>query len=130
MLGTHHRVGRGLVDIPWPAPLLQIRNVRIVVMKALRTLDTLALAGVCTCLGVAFFFQLALHELPCAMCNLERVGFMMFGAGLLLNLRFGASPWNNVLGGLGALTGSLVALLQMFVHVLPGTPPTGTAFLT
>jgi disulfide bond formation protein DsbB len=99
------------------------------VMKLLRTTDTLALAGVCLCLVVAFTYQLIWGELPCALCNLQRVAFMIFGAGLLLNLRFGISPWNHVLSAAGALIGSLVALLQMFVHVLPGTPPTGSAFL-
>jgi disulfide bond formation protein DsbB len=98
-------------------------------MKLIRTTDALALAGVCLCLAVAFVYQLVLGELPCALCNLQRVAFMIFGGGLLLNLRFGISPWNYVLSAAGALVGSLVALLQMFVHVLPGTPPTGSAFL-
>jgi hypothetical protein len=62
------------------------------------------------------------------MCNLERVGFMLFGAGLFLNILHGFSPWNHVLSAVGALVGSLVALLQMFVHAPPGTPPTGSAF--
>lgn len=98
-------------------------------MKTIRDMDTWTLAGVCLCLSMAFYFQLAMGELPCALCYLQRVGFMMFGAGLFLNLRFGINPWNYVLSAVGALIGSLVALLQMFVHVLPGTPHTGSAFL-
>jgi disulfide bond formation protein DsbB len=94
-----------------------------------RCIDLLALFGVCVALIIAFYYQLALNELPCALCNLQRVGFMIFGAGLLLNLWSGYDPVNYVLSGIGALAGSLVALLQMFVHVLPGTPPTGTTFL-
>jgi disulfide bond formation protein DsbB len=98
-------------------------------MKLIRTTDAIALICVCVCLTVAFFYQLVFGELPCALCNLQRVAFMIFGGGLLLNLRFGISPWNHVLSAAGALIGSLVALLQMFVHVMPGTPPTGSAFL-
>jgi disulfide bond formation protein DsbB len=94
-----------------------------------RFFDLAALTGVCLCLAIAFFFQFVMGELPCAFCNLERVGFMIFGGGLFLNLRHGMNRWNYVLSGIGALVGSLVALLQMFVHALPGTPPTGTTFL-
>ncbi|WP_127092144.1 disulfide bond formation protein B [Aquabacter cavernae] len=97
-------------------------------MRTARTFDLLALAGVCLTLVMAFYYQIVLGELPCALCNLQRLGFMVFGAGLLLNVRFGTSPWNHVLSAVGALFGSLTALLQVFVHVLPGTPPTGTAF--
>ena len=98
-------------------------------MRLARTFDTVVLAGVCLTLLMAFYYQLVLGELPCALCNLQRLGFMIFGAGLLLNVRYGTSPWNHLLSAAGALVGSLVALLQIFVHVLPGTPPTGTAFL-
>jgi disulfide bond formation protein DsbB len=91
--------------------------------------DLIVLLGVCIVLSAAFYYQLVLGELPCALCNLQRVAFMIFGAGLLLNLRSGVHPFNYFLSAAGAMTGGLVALLQMFVHVLPGTPPTGTAFL-
>lgn len=94
-----------------------------------RRLDVLALAGVCLSLCVAFTYQLALGELPCAFCNLQRLGFLVFGAGLFLNLRYGGGPWNYVLSAFGALAGSLTGLLQMFVHAPAGTPPTGSAFL-
>lgn len=98
-------------------------------MRLARAFDTAALAGVCLVLMTAFYYQLVFGELPCALCNLQRLGFMIFGGGLLLNIRYGTSPWNHVLSAFGALVGSLVALLQIFVHVLPGTVPTGTAFL-
>jgi disulfide bond formation protein DsbB len=98
-------------------------------MRLARIFDTAALAGVCLTLLMAFYYQLVLGELPCALCNLQRLGFMIFGGGLLLNVRYGTSPWNHVVSAVGALFGSLTALLQVFVHVLPGTPPTGTAFL-
>lgn len=98
-------------------------------MKLLRTTDALAMSGICLSLLIAFYFQLIIGELPCALCNLQRVAFLAFGAGLFLNIRYGQNPWNYVLSAGGALVGSLTGLLQMFVHVLPGTPPTGTSFL-
>ncbi|WP_158319956.1 disulfide bond formation protein B [Acetobacter orleanensis] len=104
-------------------------DARGMVSRWFRWLDIAALAGTCLCLLVAFVFQLTLGDLPCAFCNLQRLGFLIFGAGLFLNMRYGTSPWNYALSAAGALVGSLIGLLQMFVHALPGTPPTGTALL-
>ena len=46
-----------------------------------RTLDTLALYGICAVLGVAFYYQFGLGELPCPLCALQRVGFVVAGVG-------------------------------------------------
>ncbi|WP_426162405.1 disulfide bond formation protein B [Pseudoduganella sp. R-34] len=99
-------------------------------MKLNRLIDSLTLMGVCLVLLIAFYFQLFMDELPCSLCNLERAGFLLFGGGLLLNVRQEeASNANYVLAALGALVGSVISLMHMFVKVLPGTPPTGTTFL-
>lgn len=95
--------------------------------RSLRAVDATALSGVCLILVVAFYHQLVLGELPCALCNLIRVGFMLFGSGLLLNMRFGTNPWNYVLSAFGALIGSLISLLFMFAKAPPYTTPTGSA---
>jgi disulfide bond formation protein DsbB len=98
-------------------------------MKLSRAFDAFALVGVCLCLLIAYYHQLVLHELPCANCNLQRVGFAIFGGGLLLNLWYGTNPWNHVVSAVGALIGSLDALMQMFIHAPAGTPPIGSPFL-
>ncbi|MGY4730777.1 disulfide bond formation protein B [Burkholderia pyrrocinia] len=99
-------------------------------MKANRFIDLLALYGVNGVLLVAFYFQLAHGELPCSLCNLQRVAFMLLGAGLLLNVwTKNPTPANYALSAVGALIGSLIGLMQMFLHVLPGTPPYGGAIL-
>lgn len=95
--------------------------------RNLRNIDAAALAGVCFVLIEAFYYQLVLGELPCAFCNLIRVGFMLFGGGLLLNMRFGVSVWNYVLSASGALIGGLISLLFMFAKAPPYTTPTGSA---
>ncbi|KWB82519.1 hypothetical protein WL42_08610 [Burkholderia ubonensis] len=90
----------------------------------------MALYGVNAVLLVAFYFQLAHGELPCSLCNLQRIAFMLLGAGLLLNVwSRNPSPANYALSAVGALVGSLIGLMQMFLHVLPGTPPYGGAIL-
>lgn len=95
--------------------------------KTIRFIDTFALTGICFSLIEAFYYQLIRGELPCAFCNLIRVAFMLFGAGLLLNLRFGTNRWNYVLSAAGALIGALISLLFMFAKAPPYTTPTGSA---
>jgi disulfide bond formation protein DsbB len=97
--------------------------------KQISLIDCAALFGVSFTLLEAFYYQLVLGELPCAFCNLIRVGFMIFGAGLLLNLRFGADAWNYVISAIGALIGSLISLLFMFAKAPSYTTPTGSAVL-
>ena len=92
----------------------------------LRVIETAALFGVSFTLIDAFYFQLVWGELPCAFCNLIRVSLMIFGGGLLLNLRFGFNPWNYVLSAIGALIGSLISLLFLFVKAPPSSVPTGS----
>ena len=97
-------------------------------MKVNRLIDTLALGGVSLVLLIAFYFQLVVGELPCSLCNLQRAGFMLFGSGLLLNVwRSEPSRVNYALSAVGALIGSWIGLMQMFLHVLPGTPAYGDA---
>lgn len=97
--------------------------------KNMTAIEVAALFGVCFSLLDAFYYQLVLGELPCAFCNLIRVSLMVFGAGLLLNLRFGFNPWNYVLSAVGALIGSLISLLFLFIKAPPDSVPTGSAVL-
>jgi len=95
----------------------------------MKAIEVAALFGVCFTLLEAFYYQLVLGELPCAFCNLIRVALMVFGAGLLLNLRFGFNPWNYVLAAIGALIGALISLLFLFIKAPPDSIPTGSAVL-
>lgn len=92
-----------------------------------RLLDTLALLGICAVLAVAFYYQLALGELPCPLCALQRVGFLVAGVGLLLNLRLGASPAHYGLVVLTALAAGSASLRQIALHVVPGSGSYGSA---
>lgn len=126
------RSSRRNVDSPsWPASRARSEDLGILVMKLtesqLKLIDTAALAGVSFSLLEAFYYQLVLGELPCAFCNLIRVAFMIFGAGLLMNLRFGTNPWNYVISAVGSLIGSLISLLFMFAKAPKYTIPTGSA---
>lgn len=99
------------------------------IRTVLTVLDEVGLIVISALLLAAFYYQIVLHELPCALCNLIRVAFLVLGAGLLLNIRFGINPWNYVISACGGLVGSLISLLFMFAKALPGTKPTGSAIL-
>lgn len=87
------------------------------------------LAAVALILTFAFLFQFLLGELPCPLCLLQRVGFLIIGIGFLANLRFGFRPSHYVLSLLGALFTAMVALRQITLHIVPGTGSYGDAIL-
>jgi disulfide bond formation protein DsbB len=94
-----------------------------------RSLDTLALFGVCGVLLVAFYYQFAIGELPCPLCALQRVGFIVAGAGLVLNLRIGYSPAHYGIALLSAVAAGSASLRQISLHVVPDTGHYGSALL-
>jgi disulfide bond formation protein DsbB len=97
--------------------------------RHLKAIDAAVLLGISIVLLGAFYYQLVQGELPCAFCNLIRVGFMLLGSGFLLNLHHGTRASNYVLSAVGALIGSLISLLFMFAKAPSWTTPTGSAVL-
>jgi disulfide bond formation protein DsbB len=83
--------------------------------------NAVAAAGIAIVLLVAFGLQFGLKELPCPLCNLQRVAFALCGFGFLLNLRFGVQPLNYGLSLLAALFGVAVAGRQVLLHIVPGS---------
>lgn len=92
-----------------------------------RLFDTLALYGVGLILAVAFYYQFALGELPCPLCALQRVGFLIAGVALILNLRNGRSPAHYGLVLLSSVAAGSASLRQIALHVVPGTGSYGSA---
>lgn len=92
-----------------------------------RQLNTLGLFGISAMLLYAFADQLVGHELPCPLCLLQRVGLIIAGFGLALNVRFGPRPSHYALTMLGALAGAVVAGRQTLLHIVPGTGSYGAA---
>ncbi len=92
-------------------------------------LNTLALAGICTALLAAFFFQLVLGEIPCPLCMLQRVGLMLVGLGFAMNLRFGPAAAHYAVVILSAMVGAGVSLRQILLHIAPGDPGFGSTVL-
>lgn len=89
--------------------------------------NAVGVAGIAIVLLVAFGLQVGLKELPCPLCNLQRVAFALCGFGFLLNLRFGVQPLHYGLSLLAALFGAAVAGRQVLLHIVPGSGAYGSA---
>jgi len=89
----------------------------------------LAVLAMVLVLLVAFVLQFARHELPCPLCILQRVAFVLCGFGFLLNLRFGAQPAHYGVAILGALFGLAVSGRQVLLHIVPGDTGYGPPLL-
>ncbi|WP_248749187.1 disulfide bond formation protein B [Pseudomonas sp. MWU15-20650] len=87
-----------------------------------RHLNALGLLGVCGVLLVAFFYQFALHSLPCTLCNLIRAGLITLGLGFLFNVQLGVKNVHYSCAIIGALLAGGVSLRHMLLHIVPGDP--------
>lgn len=91
--------------------------------------NLLGAAGMAAVLLIAFVFQFRFGELPCPLCLLQRVAFVLCGFGFLLNLRFGSQPLHYGLILLSALYGIAVSGRQTLLHIVPGTGAYGAPIM-
>lgn len=89
-------------------------------LKQLEIGNALALFGSAMLVAMAFSMQIILSELPCALCNLQRLAFLLFGCGLLVVLIHPSRYRGGYLvSGIGAIVGACTAITQVFIHILP-----------
>jgi disulfide bond formation protein DsbB len=91
--------------------------------------NLVALLGISAGLIIAFYYQLALGELPCPLCLLQRAGMIAIGIGFLLNVRFGIRSSHYGVALLGAVITGVIALRQVFLHIAPGDAGYGSTVL-
>lgn len=89
-------------------------------------LNMLGLFGISLVLTVAFYYQLALGELPCPLCLLQRAGFIAIGIGFLFNLRIGERASHYAMVLIGSLVTGFISIRQMSLHLAPGDPGYGS----
>ncbi|HER1248172.1 TPA: disulfide bond formation protein B [Salmonella enterica subsp. salamae serovar 48:z:e,n,x,z15] len=87
------------------------------------------LFGICVILVIAFYYQIVRHELPCPLCLLQRVGFIIVGLGFLFNLYFGPRGMHYGMVIIGSILTAVMASRQMFLHIMPGDAGYGSTFL-
>ena len=90
-------------------------------------LNMMALLAICGSLTMAFYWQIAFNEIPCPLCQLQRVGLMMAGIGFMLNVRFGPSAVHYAIILASALVGAATSMRQTLLHIAPGDAGYGTA---
>ncbi len=98
-------------------------------VKLERELNALMVIILCGILLGAFGVQFFMHEQPCPLCMLQRLGMIGVATGGLLNLWFGIRMSHYGLCLFGALTGGVVALRQISLHVCPNFPQYGIPVL-
>lgn len=92
-----------------------------------RACNYAALLAVCGSLALAFIWQIIFDELPCPLCQLQRVALILTGIGLTLNLRFGPAAVHYSIIMASALGGAVAAARQDLLHILPGDKGYGSA---
>lgn len=92
--------------------------------------NILGLCGVNIILLIAFFYQINLHEPPCPLCLLQRIGFIMIGCGFFFNLSFGIKLKHYSLILISAIITAAVATRQFLLHILPGNNGYGSTFFS
>jgi disulfide bond formation protein DsbB len=93
-----------------------------------RLLNAIGLILVSAVLCNAFYGQFVGGELPCPLCLLQRVAFVAVLYGLLLNLTYGPKPLHYSIILISAFLGAAIAMRQVLLHIIPGTPPYGAPF--
>lgn len=96
----------------------------------LNILDTLAIVGLIVALCVAFVYQFLLHELPCALCVFERMALCLMSFGLILNLSHGNQSKHYFFVSIVAVLNASMSLVQILLHIVPGTGNYGDAILS
>lgn len=92
-------------------------------------LNTLGMLGMAVVLLIGLFAQFAWNELPCPLCLLQRIGFVMVMFGFMLNVVFGTQQRHYGVVLFGAMFGAIAALRQVSLHVIPGTPGYGSPIM-
>ncbi len=99
------------------------------VTKFIKKLNAIDALGLSCLLIVAFILQFTLHELPCPLCLLQRIGILGIAFGFLLNVQFKIHPGHYTLSLIAALLTGMISVRQIFLHLLPGDPGYGLPFL-
>lgn len=106
-------------------------------MNTLKYVNSICILLVCSILIGALYFQFVLHEEPCPLCLLQRLG--MFGVifGLSLNSHFGFKAQHFGITIIAALIGGMFSTRQVLLHICPspddlgyGTPVFGLHLYT
>jgi hypothetical protein len=84
-----------------------------------KLINALTLIGISFLLFFAFIIQIALWELPCPLCLLQRIGLLAIAFGFLLNVHYQIRPGHYALSILAAVATGIAATRQVVIGALP-----------
>ena len=90
------------------------------------TFNLIGVLAICGSLIEAFYYQIFMHELPCPLCQLQRVALTMAGIGMMLNMRFGPSAVHYAIVLASSIAGAAASVRQILLHIEPGDPGYGS----
>jgi disulfide bond formation protein DsbB len=84
--------------------------------RLLNFIGMIAMVGVL--LG-GFIYQFWYHELPCTLCQLQRLAMIAVAFGAAMNLMLGPDPRHYGVCLVSAVFGAAVSIRQTFLHINP-----------
>ncbi len=96
---------------------------------AQRILNLVFVYVLCGVLLGAYGYQYLMHEHPCALCLLQRIGMIGVAIGPLMNMRFGIKMEHYAISLLSAIIGRIISLRQIALHICPEFPTFGEPIL-
>ncbi len=93
--------------------------------KILSIFNSCAILIVCSILMGAFYFQFGLHEDPCPLCLLQRMGMIGVILGLAMNIQFGFNSKHFGIVIIAALVGFTFSSRQVLLHICPSPDEAG-----
>jgi disulfide bond formation protein DsbB len=82
--------------------------------------NAVGVLGMSLVLLIAFYYQIAHHELPCPLCLLQRAGFVVMGLGFLFNVKLGERGAHYAMVLTGALLTGFISMRQVALHLALG----------
>ncbi len=99
------------------------------IVKLADEINILDIFAVAIIVLIASIAQFTLHELPCPLCLLQRIGLLSISFGFVLNVRYGIRPSHYALSLLAAIFTAAVSIRQILLHIQPGSPMFGQPVL-
>ena len=84
-----------------------------------RVLNFIGLLGMIGVLLGAYVYQFSYRELPCTLCQLQRVAMIAVAFGAAMNLMFGPDPRHYGVCLVSAVVGIGVSIRQSLLHINP-----------
>lgn len=97
--------------------------------KIARLINVLALFALIGVLAGSLHLQLGVGEQPCPLCLIQRSAMIGLAVGPIMNLLWGMKPAHYALSILAAVVGGAGSVRQILLHIQPGDPGYGPAFL-